>query len=104
MRLKLVSPKDSLLGHVDVPDCWAASLTRRECIEFAIMPRLHYPLTDDVSMLPLPDCVQTVTLAQARWSHYRGAVFLARGTLEEFEKLDGCSFAPSLEFLKSHLT
>lgn len=101
MRLKLVSPKDSLLGHVDVPDCWADNLTRREAIEFAIMPRLHYPLTDEV---PLPSCVQTVMLAQARWSHYRGAVFLARGTIEEFEKLDGCSFVPSMEFLKSHLT
>lgn len=100
MRLKLVSTKDSLLGHVDVPDHWGDVLTKRHAVEFAIMPRLRYALTDDVL---LPD-IQTVTLARAHWSHYREAVYLARGTIEEFEKLDGCSFAPSMEFLKSHLT
>jgi hypothetical protein len=45
--------------------------------------------------------VNQITIARAYHSEYRDAVCLTRGSIEEFEKLPGCSFSPSMAYLRS---
>lgn len=98
MRLKLVSRKDTLLGHIDVPDHWQAQLEKVHHVSVLRRPRLFFTMTE-AELAPAD--IKTVTIAEAYWSQYRGAVFLAQGTLEEFEILPNCSFAPSAAYLRS---
>jgi hypothetical protein len=99
MRHKLVSPKDTLLGHVDVPDHWFG-----ENYDSSVsVPMAFWYHKGDMFD---PDLVghieiKTITLSRAGWSRYRDSVILIQGTLEEFEGLPGCSFSPSAAYLRS---
>lgn len=102
MRLKLISPKDTLLGHIDVPEHFAQSYERRDAISFAIAPRpsIGELLTTGVAHTVN---IKSITLVKASWSQYPDAVYLCEGTIEDFERLPGCSFSPSIAYLRSQI-
>lgn len=102
MRLKLVSLKDTLLGHVDVPDYWRAWLERSGAATTPVLPRFSYMAPDMADQLVAPN-ITKVTLVKAGWSQYREAVWLAEGKIEELETIEGCSFTPSMAYLRSQL-
>lgn len=103
MRLKLVSRKDTLLGHVDVPDHWGEYLQKRGAVQNYVLPRL-IPLAWDGKTLSAPVDVQSITLAVANFSEHRDAVSLVEGTIEQLEAMPECSFTPSMAYLRSHFT
>lgn len=100
MRLKLVSySHDTLLGHIDVPDEWR-DWFERGVARMSVMPkRWEYKAEALVSAEQL----QIVTIMKAYGSQYPDAVAIVEGSIEEFEKLPGCSFTPSAAYLRSHL-
>jgi hypothetical protein len=100
MRLKLVSPShDTLLGHIDVPDHWQNWLERNGAASTLVSPRLPRFIED--AEIAYPVMVNQITIARAYHSEYRDAVCLIRGSIEELEKLPGCSFSPSMAYLRS---
>lgn len=100
MRLKLVSPKDTLIGHLDVPDHWDEWLKRGGAATSFVNRPFRFAM--DAQPSPVLD-IKKITVAQARWSQYRDAVWLAEGSIEELEELPGCSFTPSMAYLRSQL-
>lgn len=102
MKLKLVSPKDTLLGHIDVPNYWNGGLDRAGCVSVPFLPPLRIACSKFSGMeMDVPVEVSTIVIMRAGWSQYRGAVYLARGTIEELEALRDCSFSPSAAYLRS---
>jgi len=103
MRLKLVSPEDTLIGHIGVPDEWGAYFERSGTARAAIPSKFRGPYQGlAVAFVPVAD-IHTVTLALAGWSQYQDAVYLVEGTVEELEALPDCAFAPSRAYLRSQI-
>lgn len=101
MRLKLVSQQDTLLGHVDVPDSWRVWLEKNRAARTYAMDRL--PVYRDYrpeDVVPIAN-VETLTLMRAHWSQFRDAVCLVEGTIEQLERQPGCSYTPSMAYLRS---
>jgi len=104
MRLKLVSySHDTLLGHIDVPDYWREWMDRGH-VTAVIPPRLPLSMFDHASNEIVMPEIKQVIIARAYGSQYRDAVYLARGSIEEFEAMDGCGFTPSMAYLRSQLS
>lgn len=101
MRFKLVSPNDTLLGHIDVPHHWGAILGKVGRVRSAVLNRVSLDWAEHTDAQAVMPDVKTVTIVIAPWSQYIGAVRLADGTLEEFETMPDCSFAPSAAYLRS---
>lgn len=103
MRLKLVSfSHDTLLGHIDVPDHWQNWLERNGAASTTMMNRIPLMAPPTAAAYPIAmPTVKQITIARAYGSRYRDAVFLLRGSIEEFEELPGCSFSPSMAYLRS---
>lgn len=101
MRLKLVSRShDTLLGHIDVPDFWQEWFDRGGT---AVQP-IYRPLKVNFNPKQYHITeIQKIVVAKAYGSQYRDAVYLAVGSIEEFEQQPGCSFSPSMSYLKSHM-
>ena len=100
---KLVSRKGTLLGTVSIPDGAAQYLHDRShyFAKMSVLPRLRLPPYPSPEVSALVD-VQTVTFVR---SHaYRDAIEIHGISLEEFEKLPGCSFAPGAGYLRSIVT
>ncbi len=102
MRLKLISPKDTLIGHIDVPDIWEEWFKRGGAASAAIAPRFAACAMMPSNVSPVID-IKTVTLVKAGWSQYPDAVYLREGSIEEMERLPGVSFSPSMAYLRSQL-
>lgn len=105
MRLKLVSySHDTLLGHIDVPDHWREWLEKgHDAVSTAIMPKLRYsPEAAADYAIAMPN-IKKITIVKAYHSEYRDAVYLYEGSIEELERLPGCSFTPSMAYLRSHM-
>lgn len=107
MRLKLVSySHDTLLGHIDVPNHWQEWLDKGGACSTAMtanlpMKWLKEAIADEYQ-IAMPE-IQTVTVARVYHSRYRDAVAIIKGSIEEFERLPGCSFSPSMAYLRSQL-
>ena len=99
MRLKLVSIRDTLIGHIDVPDDIGDILVRRPR-RTPIFPPLK---VCDPRELPALSDIMVVTLVPAHYSQYRDAVCLVEGTIEQLEALPGYSFTPSMAYLRSQM-
>ncbi len=102
MRLKLVSPKDTLIGHVDVPDHWREWFKRSGAASAELCNPLQYREAAKATP-PFQTVIEHVTLVKAEWSQYEDAVYLLHGTVEQLEAIPGVSFAPSMAYLRSQL-
>lgn len=98
---KLVSSKDTLLGSVTFPGPWEAQLERAGYINFMAEPRFDVRQTFGAMAADEAPTIRHARIANAPWSKYAGAVVLHGITLEEFEKLDGCTFSPGAGYLRS---
>jgi len=90
---KLQSYRGAILGTITVPERWAMFLHTRGSYEFciAITPRSIYDDTESTlrqAVLATSEC-------------HPGAVELIGCSLEEFERVPGCSFAPGAAYLRS---
>jgi hypothetical protein len=95
--LKLASPKGTLLGSVTFPAFWLSYLNVSGVVEFSTVGDLGTVFRDH-------GVVGQVVLARGvleRSQHVPDAVVLSGMSLEEFERLPGCSFAPGAAYLRS---
>ena len=100
LQAKLVSPHDTLLGTITYPPEWHDNLHGRGYVNVAYLrPRdLHVILEERVDSATM---VRSFTIVLARHSDFPDAVRLLGVTLEEFEQIPGCSFAPGAAYLRS---
>ena len=103
---KLASRKGTLLGTVTVPDDVAEYLNgergQRDYASMAVLPRLPFlypPQPEDV-----PGMLGVMTVTFRRSYYMRDAIEIHGISLEEFEKLPGCSFSPGAGYLRSVVT
>lgn len=101
MKYKLVSPKDTLLGHIDVPNHWEYYFKKNGHFTTFIMPDMSkFAFSNEV--LPAAEIIaDRITLIDAYWSQYEKAVCIVEGKIEDLEKLPNCSFSPSMAYIKS---
>ena len=90
---KLQSYRGAVLGTITVPERWAKFLHTRGSYEFCIAITLR-SIHDDTEAT-LRQAVLTTSEC------YPGAVELIGCSLEEFERVPGCSFAPGAAYLRS---
>lgn len=103
---KLESEKGTLLGTVTIPFDWADKLrTRNGVCEFYLQTPLaprYFESTSINGPLPLPDLMLKKGALFTSPRYYPAqTLFLYGVTLEEFETIPGCSFAPSAAYLRS---
>lgn len=93
---KLYSWKGTLLGSITVPDFWAKYLRETGYFRFPVHgPVRPYGPLDDIPSIKI-GCLSA--------SHDdRSGVVLDGISLEEFERMNGCSFSPSAAYLRSIL-
>ena len=100
---KLASRKGTLLGTVTVPDDVAEYLNgergQRDYASMEVLLRLPFPQPEGVPG------ILSITAAVFQRSYYmRDAIEIHGISLEEFEKLPGCSFSPGAGYLRSVVT
>lgn len=101
IQLKLVSIKDTLLGHITVPDYFAEWLKKSDYVR---QPYIRQPFEIKSPISYHPDAqISVITIAKAHFSQYPKAVYLAEGSIEELEKLKDFSFSPSYYYIRSVL-
>lgn len=93
---KLYSRKGTLIGSVSFPRHWDEYLREQGYFRFALRPKLSF--NDDPSEIP-----DVRTGEMSLYPGERGAVVIRGVTLEEFETIPGCSFAPSAAYIRSLL-
>ena len=104
---KLVSRKGTLLGTITFPDHWmerwqSSSLRGESVWMFAIIPPMTLRSYTDMSA-DLQVSFKQGGLSRAFSYQYPDALELHGVTLEEFEQVPGCSFAPGAGYLRSLL-
>ena len=98
VQYKLYSRAGVVLGVIGIHPHWHELLRKNGGLEFAMSPGL--PSFSDFRLS------DAVTLRYGRLSHSyedRGGLYLDGISLEEFERIPGCSFAPSAAYLRSVL-
>lgn len=104
---KLVSRRETLLGTVTVPLHWASMLLRRDGwpeVRFNYFPDKRHGFLRDWGREPDTSvCHSIATLRYHDWTPFGRAVELWGITPEQFEELEGCSFAPSAAYIRSLL-
>ena len=89
---KLQSYRGAILGTIAVPERWAKFLHTRGSYEF-------YVSTPPQSIYDNDTTLRQAVLTTSEC--YPGALELIGCTLEEFERVPGCSFAPGAAYLRS---
>ncbi len=97
-NFKLVSVKGTLLGTVTIPKHWADALKDRGEVRFATTPSI--PSWCEAGRVAPFELYQGALYVDYSSGIY-GAVMLLGVSLEEFEKLEGCSFIPGAGYLRS---
>ena len=92
---KLESSNGTLLGTITIPLNWAEKLRERGEVQFALSPTTGFGGDADEPMM-----LRTGLLAKSFGNH-PDALMLFGITLEEFERLPGCSFMPGAGYLRS---
>ena len=96
---KLISDAGTLLGTITFPEGISDILAANECAVFAIMePVPVSPLDAPVS---LHATLSHVRLCWARNWPVRDGLHLDGISIERFEQIPGCSFAPGAAYLRS---
>ena len=108
---KLISRKETLIGTVTVPLHWAYMLVGRDrpdtawpAVEFTYLPEEArspwFYLRDGAEAITYQRCA----LVYRRWTKFGPAVELRGITPEQFETIEGCTFAPSAAYIRSLLS
>ena len=96
MQVKLFSDKDTLIGLISFPSTWGYYLRENGSVTFPVSPRLEpvgFGLADSVPLIEIRH--------GALYQNGYGGVILCGISIEEFETLPGCSFSPSMAYLRS---
>lgn len=102
MQHKLVSPNDTLLGTVTIPDHWSERLFNRHPYHSVHIMTRPPSAASSVEDLPVMADIKRVTLAVS-YGRYKDALMIVQGTIEDLEEVEGCSFSPSMAYLRSQI-
>lgn len=96
---KLMSPKGTVLGIIGFPAHWAEQMERyQDTPGFNFVP----PLDPRLFSYGAPSNLDNLTHGTLRRSHFEQGAFELYGmSLEQFEKIPGCSFSPGAAYLRS---
>ena len=97
---KLESQQGTILGTITIPYLWADYLRTSERVSFCIGPIFLDECSSESGPYDTRVTLRHGLLVQSRGSH-PDALVLFGATLEEFERLPGCSFAPGAAYLRS---
>ena len=97
---KLESSQGTILGTITIPYLWADYLCTSDRVSFCIGPIFLDECSSESGPYDTRVTLRHGLLVQSRGSH-PDALVLFGATLEEFERLPGCSFAPSAAYLRS---
>ena len=97
---KLQSCHGAILGTITIPYLWADYLCTSDRVSFCIGPIFLGECSSESSPYDTRVTLRHGLLVQSRGSH-PDALVLFGATLEEFERLPGCSFAPGAAYLRS---
>lgn len=99
MTHKLYDRRGVLLGTVTIPPRWSAEIKERRGFRFVLRESATSIL--HVEPLSYTATMRTVELTETRPYNQEPGLLLYGCSLEEFERLDGCSFSPSAAYLRS---
>jgi hypothetical protein len=91
---KLASHNGTILGTITIPPHWTAFIDMRGQVTFFIAPPAWRDCDADADV-----AVRQAILTKS--CYCAGALELIGCSLEEFESLPGCSFAPGAAYLRS---
>ncbi|MGI4943677.1 MAG: hypothetical protein ACRYHQ_24450 [Janthinobacterium lividum] len=97
---KLISPRDTVLGTITIPHSMANALDAHETVNF--LPPYEPPgyMLPDPGIAPAPRFHFGTLL---RSYTVQGGVMLRGLSIEQFERMPGCAFAPGAAYLRSLL-
>lgn len=94
---KLYSRKDTLLGTISYPAHWDLTLKKQRWVRFyAYDPKARWYSPE----LSSETVHARVGVLERMYADHDG-VYLHEISLEEFERIPGCSFSPSAAYLRS---
>lgn len=102
---KLYSPNNTLLGTITFPAYWEQTLEKQNWVRFRIWTEREARdafaiLSDDKPFSDIaPMRIGTIERRHG-WLN-DGGVYLHDVSLEEFERIPGCSFTPSAGYIRS---
>lgn len=97
VQYKLCSPRGTLLGTITIPHDWAEILHERTQVGFIVSPEMPRAFSNYDNSTPI-EASNACLIHSYAMEH---ALELWGISIEKFETLRDCSFAPSAAYLRS---